>query len=1074
MGSKKKLLEGIHRFVREHSLELTAEDNDTSVVKKLRKKFFIEKYNKKFGIPNLGELANETIRYLINVGQIRDIEEIQKIISKSPFLEKYVDDFSIFEEDFNRYQGEPQLTVDDLKRMKQREYLKKVEDQIRDKVVQEQVEEIREGFEKEIADLEEVKKQKEEEYLSIPSMLDESTFEEPSLKVEVRELEEDWWRTLGLRDDPFPTYEGLSRIPKELFEKIVVKTKIFQDYLDRIERGSGEILNKGILIIGDFGSGKTTFFDYLPVYLIDKKIKPIRLTMLPFNDPFTYFASFEVDLFNELNEFYRDRFGYYFQGSANTESIQDIMGELCEKEYWRFLIILDDLHKHKGVEETVITFLSNLQIFKDKLVRKNLDVGFLISGLPIWETYLRKEESLGGFINAIDYIPQVEPRIAYAVIKKRIEAYAVNPEKCNAINIDFINKIYRKALHEGSFRGYRTFIRSIIDEFKRGNFDILETQIEIERDTLKFIQRIIEENGRLKKAFDKFIFGSRIEREINRERGLECLIRTYLSQGITEDDPFFESNKYHFQKLKNAGLIQKSKIDGSHFKWRISQDLFNANEKILRKYNLSLEDYLVKLYIKTPRGRQIKTLRAGETDKINKFLEEFDDLLGASVSDLVKSSFTIYDNISEIDQSKFPPLYNFISDCKRSLAYLSKAVFTYERIIKIPEKDEDVLKLWATHWISPNGVAHFMNQVSHYASETSSEKVNEIIAIIRVDFKEAYTELFDILKEQIELERRVFPMPFGDLTREEINNLNEIRKMFADKKTEDTYFNIIKKLTEDIEQKLRKFLFISLHLLYGSYDQRKERIEDPEIGKYISLKPEVIAHPTFDERSYNEFENLNRGQYKSLILDNPFRNRIFKHVFRNFPELPSFIEFFCDKNVSISHGKKEEVSRVDETSSVMYYISRCIDFTKRLNSAYYKFLREYAYRKLYDSEKSYFFSLETLKKPKEMSDRITKKQIYDLEEIEPKDFSELTPVKLADEEKKRITDQLNDLIKSNPSGFYRLNIERYDELVRLFNIEYRKLVAILAELYQQGEISTEKEYGPEIRISFSSNRGDSE
>jgi len=485
--------------------------------------------------------------------------------------------------------------------------------------------------------------------------------------------------------------------------------------------------------------------------------------MLPFNDEFTYLATFEADLFNELNNFYRDRIGYKFPGSPSTESIQEIMQELKKKEGWSFLIILDDLHKHQGNEETVMKFLSHLQIFNDKLVRRNLDVGFLVSGLPIWESYLKKKESLGGFITALDFIPPIEPQIAYDVIKKRIEAYAINPEKCNAINIGFINKIYRKTLHEGSFMGYRTFIRNIIDEFKQGNFDILETQIKIDSDTLKSIRTIIEENERLKKAINKFIFGLRIEREVNRERGLECLIRTYLSQGITEDDPFFKNNIFHFQKLKNACLIQKSKIDESHFKWRISEDVFNANKKVLQKFNLSLEDYLVKIYVKTPTKREKKTLRAGETESMNLFLDENADLLGASVLALVKSSFEIFDRISEIDQSKFPPLFTFITDCKKSLAYLSKAVFSYEKIVKIPEKDDDVLKLWATHWISPNVVAHFMNQVSYYTSETPSKMIDEVIATIRIDFKEAYTELFDFLKEQIELDRRVFSMRFEDL-----------------------------------------------------------------------------------------------------------------------------------------------------------------------------------------------------------------------------------------------------------------------------------------------------------------------
>ena len=1064
--------EGIRHFLKEYIVELTARDTDPSRVKNLRRKFFIERYNKKWGIPSYGKIANETIRYLIKLGKIRNVGEIEKIVAGCPFLKYYIRNFSDFEEDLKPSKVEPQLTVEDLRRIKQKEHLGEVEDQLRERVVQEKVDAISEETKKRILDLEEQKKRKEEEYYSLPSVLDESEFEEPAPQIENKKSEEKWWHILGLKKDPFPTQEGLSRIPEKLFEKVVVKTNIFQDYLDRIEKGGEDILNKGTLIIGEFGGGKTTFFDYLTVHLIDKKIKPIRLTMDAFNDVYTYHANFDTQLFREVNEFCRGRIGYTVPGSPSRESILEIMRELRQRQGWRFLIILDDLHKHCG-EDIVMKFLSSLQIFKDYLVRRNIDVGFMVSGLPNWEGYLKKEEAFGGFIDAIEYIPRAEPKIAYDIIKNRLEAYALNPKKCNAIDIKFIEKVYRKTVHEGSFRGYRTFIRHIIDEFKRGNFDILEVPIKIAPDTLESIRAIIEENEKLKKAFNKFIFG-KIEHEVNRERGLECLIRIYLSEGIIEGDPYFKENGYHFDKLTNAGLIQKSKIGESQFKWRVTKDLVDANKKILKKFNLSLEDYLVKLYIKTPTKREKKTLRGREKEIINKFLKKNADLLGSAVSGLLKSSFEIYNEISGFDQSNFPPLIKFIDDCKRSLAYLSKALFTYEKIVKIPEQDDDVLKLWETYWVYPSAVAHFRSQFFHTSVLCiDSKEIKEKIATMRVDFKEAYTELFDFFKEQIELEERAFSIPLGDLTREEIKIFHEVRKIFVEERTEDKKFDMIRMLNENIEQKLRSFLFVSLHLLYGNIDQRLNKIGDSSITEYITRDGKVRSHPSFNEWTYNEFEKMNRGQYKLLIQNNPcVRDRIFGHVLQNFPDLSTFLEIFCEKNISTSHLKKQEIS-CDEPSSVLYYILRGSDFIKRLNSTYYKFLSEYAYRKIEDSDRRYFFSLENIKtskkdKGKQKKDR--RKQIYDLEAEMPKDFSELTPVRVKDEEKKRIIRQLIDLTKSNSSGFYNLNLERYDELVRLFNIEYRKLIAILAEIYQEGKINTEKLYGPEIRIAFTQKR----
>jgi len=55
-----------------------------------------------------------------------------------------------------------------------------------------------------------------------------------------------WWQKIGLVGDPFPNKLGLDLIPTDKYEKIVVLTRIFKEYLNTIDQAPGSFYGKTI------------------------------------------------------------------------------------------------------------------------------------------------------------------------------------------------------------------------------------------------------------------------------------------------------------------------------------------------------------------------------------------------------------------------------------------------------------------------------------------------------------------------------------------------------------------------------------------------------------------------------------------------------------------------------------------------------------------------------------------------------------------------------------------------------------------------------------------------------------
>lgn len=275
----------IRKFVVENLALLLSSDDRTAAIRLKKKDFFHKNQLKSADSFSLRELAFETLKYLIDLSRIKTEEDIRKFKTSSGFLTKYVTEHDIegLSGLITPFQSSI-LSADDLGKLEQEEYRQVVEQELlakARKTAEEQLEKTRKKTleemqieQKRLEELRKLAKEKLEEVKRFKSILDSlpMTFNpEDYVTIEKEKtitLATTWWQRAGLTGDPFPTNRGLYQISVDKYEKVIVATKIFREYIKLIQEKPNSLFGKTILISGQFGSGKTTLLQYLSYKLL--------------------------------------------------------------------------------------------------------------------------------------------------------------------------------------------------------------------------------------------------------------------------------------------------------------------------------------------------------------------------------------------------------------------------------------------------------------------------------------------------------------------------------------------------------------------------------------------------------------------------------------------------------------------------------------------------------------------------------------------------------------------------------------------------------------------------------------
>jgi hypothetical protein len=268
------------------------------------------------------------------------------------------------------------------------------------------------------------------------------------------------------------------------------------------------------------------------------------------------------------------------------------------------------------------------------------------------------------------------------------------------------------------------------------------------------------------------------------------------------------------------------------------------------------------------------------------------------------------------------------------------------------------------------------------------------------------------------------------------DKFKKFREIYAEQNYSNE--NYLFPLNNLVETKLRKTFFNQLTLLFGNIKQR--------LDLYSDIKDKMLKKGINFYVDFNEFENINRGEYKKLILHNKFlKNNYFKRLFANLePEtLTSFLDLFVQTNIDSTHNVSHRIENYNQ-DKYYYLLMNSLSVFYSINSFYHKlFFKYFYYRVNPDKTISCYFNLvqETLNS-----------EDADLSRNNIKNLDKYSEIKITFDEISKVKENIIKHLKVSKKLI--LDLEDYDFLTQNYNLEYRKLIAIFALIYNQSSIKT--------------------
>ncbi|MGA2308403.1 MAG: ATP-binding protein [Candidatus Bathyarchaeia archaeon] len=1005
--------EAIRLFIKRNSAMFRVDPFPAEVFKRLKQEFFL-KFARERSVPKDSDIAAEILEGMINSAQIGNESDLESILAL-PFFRDKVSNKTYYRERL-RLKLEKNEPLVDVSKIKEAEYGEKLKEefkkQAREEVIQEKKEELQE-LDQEIAE-------RTEQYFSVPSILDEEDYMVPEIPENGESSDLDipyvpWWNKLGLREDPFHRLEGLEEIDRALYDQVVCKTEIFNKYVTLIEKNPKDLF-RNIVVFGQFGSGKTTFFEYVEPLLYDCRIYPIYIQLGGEFEVRELVFEFRRQLNTELIRLYSVLTGRglpSLDASDDEKAIAQLLIALADQKIERFakgfVVFIDDLHK--GDLEKAMRFMSHLQVLGSKLRRESkLNIAFFVAGSLEWEKKMTNDPLFSGSVHALERIPPLKMDIAHDAINRRLRAFAKNPDNPRQLERRFIEKIYKGLQYNGQEITFRRIMREVINEFEANHFDALSANpVKIPVSTLEEIKSVLEKDDAARRQINKLLYGAKGLKPAQKRRCFEVLVSIYERKSLP-DSEIREQEAPFLQQLARAGLIRK--VDEGRLVWRISKELLHVNGQIIRRYNLSLEDYLPRLYFVESQAEKRKLkLRSEE-------IQSLDAMLSKMKHDLVREHLESARNLHcEIIESGYKYLDSeeeanaLVERCKTSLAKLTTTYQAYEKIPRsIGGSDLQILSFWKDFWWSPEVIQQFTRAVA-LEYEDKRRLVAQVVSI----YREAFPLVFNFFKEEYEKSQQLH-IPLVGLKNDEIRLLHECRDLWR----ENRYDEVAGRLTRVTERKLRTFLYNVFTILYGSFENRM-RFLDADSRKYIAKNIEQETSKGFSV-SRNEFQQLNRGQYRNLMTGmhgSPEGrhnwNCLFTSIFKGSEqELDSYLATFADFNIRVAHMKEDSIG-APEQDYVYSFLQKSMRFMMDMNNAYLRLLKPDCFR--FASPSDSLFSFGNFK------DRET-----------------LTPIELTKMEVERFIEAFEgkDQLK------FPLDDQEYME--GIVGLEYRKIYALLALL----------------------------
>ena len=993
----------IINFIRENLKTLQQKEFPEEVYKLTKHKYFI-KHKRILRKPKDPEIAKMATSYLINKNMIKTEVKLSTFLNL-PFFKKNIFDTDIFYEELKLKNPNSNIIIDPSE-MERAEYTTQLEQEIEERVISEK----QKFFDEQSKQLEAKIEQKKKELASIPTRLDEAEIVEPEIIKPGKENRE-WWQTLNLKEDPIPIQEGFQKIDTDYYDDIVVHTDIFNKYVNYSDNLQDQIF-KNTLLYGEFGSGKTSFFDYLKQILSKNKILLVYVQIWPSLDAEKIILDFKTDLIASLkNE--SKKFGTnldYIKNENYDYTIKQLFEELHLQHNFRgFVIVVDDLHKYDEAFDAVIRFLSSLQIFISKLTRDSkFNAAAYVAGKPSWRSKIRSESSLSGSLIREEEMPEIAVSDAYSMLNKRMVAFSINPEKNHIIGNAFVKEVYDELKKNNNKITFRTFLQKALDEFKIGNFDkvVIINPSAISIEIIDNIKKSIKELSKLNSQFEVLLTLIQNSNEENQQRCFELLGTIYLEKKLYESNHLWERNQWGLQKLRQAGLIINHEDENGVY-WSHTKEIRTFNEKIINRYGVSLEEYLVRVFFVNTVNKRRITHRP-ELQKLKKIQKNCTE---NNHKQILQDAINSYDEFLKINEKQIIDLTpnDLVNNCITVMSSLTRAFMVLNGISKIQGNDLDVLSFWTTFWKKPSLVIEFIDNIKSNTN-LNSTVASYIFGICR----DAIQVTVSFMTDQME-KNKIFQLSYANLTDEDCKKIDLCRTHWL----HGDYYCVAEIISVHLEKKIRQTVFNIFKLFYGNAEYRYRRYSN-EIISMMKNRANIDQKKGMSKIS-NELQFLNRGEYKILMTknthENPSKsgemnwNDIFAKIFSSWKQedLFKFLDKFANINIAVAHNKTESIGRQNQPETWSYLMD-AISVIQKLNNSYDIILKSGV--KTIDSK--YYFGFKK------------KLDTMNIENVSPKR-----------ERMRQIIDRFKKMEQID------VNLENPDYLESLYNIGYREFILLL-------------------------------
>ena len=864
--------EALNRYIKENIVKLTSESASKNVEKKIRKDFS-EKHNLKSDARFSGkDVAEEIAKYIVRTQSLSKSEFISQI-QKIPFIGLEIGETQL-DVVYDTYSKDNSLIIssEDLPKLSSEEYVRKIQEEFAEKA-KNRVEKDNELVLLEIEKLRDELLKEREEIKKFTSELNELpenlSIEEIEKKIEKPNQESiidgsvSWWRKLGLVQNPFDTNTGLYGITKEKYEDVIVKTPLVRKYREELDNTPSSIVGRTIIISGDFGSGKTTFFQYLSNYAIARGISPINIILNPSPNVSSLTNFFLEQLHESLSDIFFEINKYDPRMQINSEnyykSCLELFRNLRNNAPRGFIVFIDGLHKSEIYLPQTLEFLQQIQNVSEYFSQKDIKIGFFIAGSLLWESELKHKPSLSGSYYRQESIPPLTEDLAVDAINRRINLYSGSEPSLMIIERKgLINafSILKNRLNKGIT--FRDFLDHIRERLELNQFEEVGLSVKIHIETAEAVNATLLRTplGETYKSILRDISYSPTLRTVFQK----TVVKIFNNKGVAESDYLFKNNKGVFYLLRKYDLIvQRRRPDESFFRWYLSDEFLRTILTTSENLKLTPTRILAAAFAEQSmmKNSESNLIYGSSLERLNNLISTWQDS-SPDVAQLLEKSKESINQITK-DLSEFRQINPW--NLQNSIMNIIKSL---NIIVNSKQKEADQLGIFANSWIAPENI----DEIKKFLLDIDKVKENgPNIYAIHYNNNKLTSQLLDLLSDLVKGES-ISRLKGRNLLVKEFETVNNLRNKFFSQ----GYSEVVDGVSTNLEKNIRNVVYPCMRAIWGD-DALK--VLPSDIFTRIKDLP-TRGHPrTKRPNDVNFFYDISRSEYSKVLFSKPIEKAMF-------------------------------------------------------------------------------------------------------------------------------------------------------------------------------------------------------